>query len=362
MPHSFGKITALFFVCVVFSFFVCITNATAQTNKPTFFFIRDLKEGSSGNDVLELQKLLNKDPDTRIGGTGIGSQGQESSYFGKITKDAVTRFQNKYSTDILRPAGLTQGTGNVGLWTRLKLNQILINAQIAQTPPYSDTEDFKDESEEVISPEIDVVTSKTAANKLNSFILTNNTKDLSLSSLSRYSGKAGSTITLAGTGFAKENTVRLGVQKIEKMASQSGREIKFTIPESTKPGRYDISVVSGGKTSNTMPFMVTVPNGIAPIVTQIEPKQAKFDQEIKVFGQNFTKTDNIISSHLGIIKNISSPDEKTLSFSIPLPKYMTDPQKWFGSKDNLYWPVTLYVINENGISKPGPASSFIINI
>ena len=48
--------------------------------------------------------------------------------------------------------------------------------------------------------------------------------------------------------------------------------------------------------------MVTVPNGIAPIVTQIEPKQAKFDQEIKVFGQNFTKTDNIISSHLGIIK------------------------------------------------------------
>lgn len=355
MQFSFRK-NLTFSFCLVLAFFSLAHDVHAQNDKPTFFFIRDLKEGSVGDDVKELQKLLNKDPETRIPGTGIGSYGQESTYFGKITKDAVVRFQNKYQTDVLRPVVLTQGTGNVGLWTRLKLNQILINAQIAQTPPQTDTTVSENDTETIISPETDVISSNPSVNTVNFLALTNSSKDLSLSSLSKYAGKAGSTITLSGTGFAKENTVRFGTQKIEKTPSLRGKDIKLTIPDSIKPGRYDISVTSGGKTSNSMPFMVTIPNAVAPVVTEIVPKEARFDQKIEVFGQNFTKTDNIVASHLGIIKNISSVDGKALSFSIPLPEYLKSSE----IKD-LNWPVRLYVINENGISKQNPASEFIIN-
>ncbi|HLP43904.1 MAG TPA: IPT/TIG domain-containing protein [Candidatus Nanoarchaeia archaeon] len=335
--------------------------AQAAEVKPLFFFMRDLQEGVTGDDVKELQKFLNKDPDTRLPGTGIGSQGQESTFFGKNTKESVIKFQNKYKDEVLRPVGLTSGTGKVGLWTRLKLNQILINAQISQTPSKEQLKNLENEpSTEDLVVDEQVSVSNTALNSLVSPPRASNSKDLALSSLSKYYGKPGAVITLGGTGFSKENTVRLGSQKYEKLTS-SGTSIRFTIPDSINPGKYEISVISGGKTSNALPFMVTAPNAVPPIVTKIEPREARFGQEIKIFGQNFTSTDNIVSSHLGIISDLSSMDGTTLSFSVPVPDYMTDPTKWFGDKDNLYWPVRVYVINENGISKPSSAASFIIN-
>ena len=61
--------------------------------------------GDSGPQVLLLQQLLNKSPDTQVAASGAGSPGMESSYFGAKTLDAVKRYQAKYSTQILVPAG-----------------------------------------------------------------------------------------------------------------------------------------------------------------------------------------------------------------------------------------------------------------
>jgi hypothetical protein len=80
-----------------------------------------LKYGDKNEYVTELQRLLNKDPETRITKTGVGSPGNESDFFGILTKAAVSRFQYKYKTKILEPLGLTSSTGIAGNKTILQL-------------------------------------------------------------------------------------------------------------------------------------------------------------------------------------------------------------------------------------------------
>lgn len=85
--------------------------------------LRNLKLGDRGEDVRELQTILNKSSDTRIALIGPGSSGNETVYFGILTKVAVIKFQEKYADQILKPIGLTSGTGFVGGQTRLFLLQ-----------------------------------------------------------------------------------------------------------------------------------------------------------------------------------------------------------------------------------------------
>ncbi len=95
---------------------------------PVFFahayvFNQTLSIGSEGQDVFELQKILNQDVRTQIA-EGIGSKGKEATYFGQKTKDAVIRFQNVYAQEILIPNGLSYGNGIVGKSTREVLNRL----------------------------------------------------------------------------------------------------------------------------------------------------------------------------------------------------------------------------------------------
>ncbi len=92
--------------------------AFAQIN-----LVRDLFVGISGSDVLDLQKILNKDRETQIAQSGIGSFGNETNYFGNLTKEAVQKFQIKYSDYVLKPIGLSVPTGYVGKLTRDFINQ-----------------------------------------------------------------------------------------------------------------------------------------------------------------------------------------------------------------------------------------------
>lgn len=82
-----------------------------------FEFKSNLGLGSQGQEVRELQKCLAKDIE-------VYPEGEITGYFGKLTKAAVIRFQEKYALEILNPHGLKAGTGKVKAGTRKKLNQL----------------------------------------------------------------------------------------------------------------------------------------------------------------------------------------------------------------------------------------------
>ncbi len=87
------------------------TFATAQTTT-CFQFTQNMKLGSSGAQVLELQKVLNAKGFT-VSTTGVGSAGMETTYFGAKTKAAVIKYQ---------AANNIINTGNVYALTRAALN------------------------------------------------------------------------------------------------------------------------------------------------------------------------------------------------------------------------------------------------
>lgn len=86
-----------------------------------FQFKSNLAVGVQGSEVKELQKCLSNPP---AGGKEIYPEGETTGYFGEKTKQAVIKFQEKYRADILTPAGLEKGTGEVKSITRKKLNEV----------------------------------------------------------------------------------------------------------------------------------------------------------------------------------------------------------------------------------------------
>jgi len=82
-----------------------------------YSFSVDMKLGDFSDDVLNLQKFLNANGFI-VAGSGPGSPGQETKFFGRATKAALIKFQNKYKKEILDPQKLKNGTGYFGPATR----------------------------------------------------------------------------------------------------------------------------------------------------------------------------------------------------------------------------------------------------
>ncbi len=94
---------------------------TPKTNQPTpsaqapgaavsaTVFTRDLMTGMTGEDVRSLQQYLNAKGYT-IAQSGVGSKGQETTFFGALTRAAMVRMQTS--------AGITPAVGYFGPKTR----------------------------------------------------------------------------------------------------------------------------------------------------------------------------------------------------------------------------------------------------
>ena len=84
---------------------------------------RPLKIGSTGSDVKTLQQFLNASGFT-IAGSGVGSPGNETDYLGRLTVEAIKKFQAKYGI-VSSGTPETTGYGRVGPKTRAKLNELM---------------------------------------------------------------------------------------------------------------------------------------------------------------------------------------------------------------------------------------------
>ena len=100
------------------------TSYTGGNAACSYTWTRNLSMGSTGDDVRQLQRFLNGNPQTQVAVTGVGSPGNESSYYGPATARAVSKFQEMYAAQILTPLGLTKGTGGFYTSTRAQLNKV----------------------------------------------------------------------------------------------------------------------------------------------------------------------------------------------------------------------------------------------
>ena len=82
---------------------------------------RNITRGTSGEDVRRLQQALNSFAVSRISSSGTGSPGNESTFFGSLTEDAVRRFQCNFMA-LCSGSPTTNGYGFVGPQTRAMLD------------------------------------------------------------------------------------------------------------------------------------------------------------------------------------------------------------------------------------------------
>ncbi len=174
-------------LAVLFS--LVATSVYASTN--SFNFSRNLSLGSSGSDVQQLQIILNQNSATKIALSGPGSPGQESTYFGNLTKQAVIKFQNLYSSKILIPSDLTTGNGFVGALTRSVLNSL---SQVSTNVPAI--------SATTNSLVLTNITTSPVNNQNNSTTTASTTPTVFVFSVSPYQVKPGGTILINGFDFS----------------------------------------------------------------------------------------------------------------------------------------------------------------
>jgi peptidoglycan hydrolase-like protein with peptidoglycan-binding domain len=98
------------------------TSAPSTTSVSTsgLTFTKSLYLGLSDPQVKNLQMILNRDSETQVATSGVGSPGNETNYFGSLTELAVKKFQVKYGIAKTGDAGY----GYVGPKTRAKLNEL----------------------------------------------------------------------------------------------------------------------------------------------------------------------------------------------------------------------------------------------
>lgn len=94
-------------------------------------FTKRLQHGSRGPEVKNLQRSLNC-LGFSLAESGPGSLGNETEVFAHLTKQALTRFQNAYASEILLPLGLQKGTGVFAAQSRAKMQVLITQRKAAE--------------------------------------------------------------------------------------------------------------------------------------------------------------------------------------------------------------------------------------
>ncbi|HAS84473.1 MAG TPA: hypothetical protein DCS23_00125 [Candidatus Yonathbacteria bacterium] len=287
-------------------------------------FTRSLSIGMRGEDVRELQKILNRDSETRVADIGAGSPRNETNYFGPATKRALIKFQEKHRAEVLAPIGLFAGTGFFGEKTRVKAISILnttgASAVVVATPTLAPSTATIQKGEVIVMFP------------------------------SQYSGRPGTMITLSGEGFTPtDNTIYFGDgHAVEKASSWNGQAITFKIPAIPK-GNYSLYVKNARGDSNKDVFFV-VTDGVTPEpkIESINPSRATLGATVTINGSGFTADGNTLRTGVNIVEKVPSTDGTSLSFVVPLDAFSATTS--FSSAKKTSFPIWVHIVNENGVS------------
>ena len=98
-----------------------VSTVAVASPVPAFTFTKLLTVNDKSSDVKKLQQFLNSDPATMISSKGTGSPGNETEYFGSLTKEALGKFQLKYH---IVESKKDAGYGSLGPKTRAKIDEL----------------------------------------------------------------------------------------------------------------------------------------------------------------------------------------------------------------------------------------------
>lgn len=334
-------------------------------------FVNDLKIGETSSDIAELQKILNSDVETQIASSGPGSKGNETNYFGNLTKQAVIRFQEKYGEEILLPNGLQLGTGFVGPATRNKLNSFKatinpvnnkLNAVNNNLPSQSKLSFYEVNPKETAKintyfdgnlAKVDIFSDPLLKNYLlGSFFV----KNIKIYNVNPYQAKPGQKVLISGTGFEPENnTFNFGNTEVNKISCNHSTSCEVVVPESINLGEVEVNVKNKNGNTNNKNYSVKVyitnnPKDAPKIlgISKKDIKSTEINSEITIKAQNLT-SENYVYSPLGKIGPFAENDG---SIKIDLGK-MPDINSVINKGKELkveFVPIPLNIENKNGTS------------
>ncbi len=333
----------------------------AQTIPSGFRFNQNLTHGNTVDpDVKYLQLFLNSNAQTAVSATGAGSNAQLTNHFGQKTKDAVMRFQSLHASEVLTPAGLTQPTGNVGTYTRAKINSMLDiffgsaanqtqQTSANQTTNTAVTQQQTSQPAATLSP-TDLYSIITDGGDPIFTLRPDQMQMVSsgqtpITGFSVYKAVPGQTVTIYGNGFhPTQNVLYMGQFPIPNLPSSNGNAtIEFTVPHALPDGYYHLAISNSygmwtsGNLVLTVEREITAVASVAPTIAKVSPATSRYYNEpITVTGTDFSLFNNTIATNLGNISGLASPDRKTLRFIIAsLPSYKRALQQYPGMAINL---------------------------
>lgn len=319
---------------VLFTLGVAVTDA--------YVFSRNLSLGDSNIDVIELQKVLNSNPQTQVAQFGPGSPGQETEYFGVLTRRAVIAFQNMYREQVLSPVGLTVGTGFVGPSTRVLLS--------ALSEVRGNTSSVIDELGAIADDALQGTTNSMIGSLDSAFGDASDIDELILAYPSAYEGDVGDTLTLYGFGFENENKVYFDNELVGEFSAQDTTQITFTVPNLPYQ-KYDVSIEnSKGRTDTDMFFVVKDPRTPSPVIRSITPKRGVYADEVTLTGTGFDAGNLEVRTSYEVLDRVSASGN-SISFAVePFPDTPGAEAGVSIPGEDVEWEIALTVINDNGVS------------
>ena len=218
-----------------------------STTGACFTFTQNLSTGVTSAEVMQVQKFLNSKGFT-VAATGAGSPGNETSYFGALTKAAVVKWQNANASTVLAPVGLTAGTGYWGPSSRAAAN-----AQCTSTGGTTGTGGTTTPT----GPGITVTAGTQPINSLapqlanrvpfTTFTLTNNTgAAVTISGVTVQRTGLAADVVFAGVELVDSNGLQIGTSR----TFDSNHQAIIGTPWTLNPGQSATYTVAGNMNSN----------------------------------------------------------------------------------------------------------------